>query len=75
MMNVLVIGNMNDKDINDLKLEGCSVTVKFNAVSGLNLLKKNKYDVVAINREQDEWLSLREIIHKVESQNVKYTIF
>jgi hypothetical protein len=74
-MNVLVLGKMSDKDINDLKLEGCSVTVEFDVVSGLNRLKKNKYDVVAINREQDEWLSLREIIHNVEKLNVKYTIF
>ena len=74
-MQVLVLGKMSDKDIKDLKSEGCSVTVEHNAASGLNRLKKNKYDVVAINRKQDEWLSLREVIHKVEKHDVKYTIF
>jgi hypothetical protein len=75
MMQVLIIGEMNKKDLADLKKSGCSVTVEEDTVSGLSKLDKKEFDVAAINRKQDGWLSLREVIHKVESHNVKYTIF
>jgi hypothetical protein len=74
-MNVLVIGKMKDKDISDLKLEGCNVSIEEDTVLALSQLDKKEFDVVAINRKQNGWLSLREVIHKVESHNVKYTIF
>ena len=74
-MQVLVIGEMNKKDVNDLKKSGCKVKVELDSVAGIEKLQKGNFHAVAINRKPNGFYDLSKIIRMVELKTKRYTVF